>query len=261
MIHLIKGIGYDADLFDRAVLLLSHFVEPERIGNDFCSGLNAFSQLFHIYLSGTQATPEQRRSTIRRLSSSENTSSYRCAKIALTALLKTGTFMSVDSHSFGARSRDWGWEPKTQEDICSWYEEAIKLVIELTSEEEARTLLSTELRQLWQFPGCRNALKNAAEIFIRTRPWIEGWIASRAALRFDGNNMTEDSRSELKQLIERLKPKDILNQARAVIFNRMSSSGGGILKMAKMMKEIRFDHGKKSIEWLEISVAKWPIMI
>ncbi len=48
----------------------------------------------------------------------------------------------------------------------------------------------------------------------------------RTALRFDGENMPADVRTRLEQLIERLKPSDLLNQARAVVLNRMQGGGG-----------------------------------
>jgi len=223
-IHLIKAIGYDANLFDRAVTLLLRSVESEKTGNDLGSGYSAFAELFYLYLSGTQATPEQRRAAIKRLASSDDENSNRCAQIALTSLLKTQTFMSMGRSDFGARSRDWGWEPKTGEDIKNWYEEAIKLVVEIAPEAEARKLVAGELRQLWH--GCSDAIERAAEVFIRTRPWIEGWIAGRAALRFDGEKMPEDVRGKLEQFIERLKPTDLLNQARAIVLNRMPGGGG-----------------------------------
>ncbi len=222
---LVKVIGYDAHLFDRAVSLLARFASSEPENNNLSSARNTFSELFHLYLSGTQATPEQRRSAIKRLAASNNENLRRSAQIGLRALLQSH-FMSVGSHDFGARPRDWGWHPKLNTEVGDWYEEAIALVIELESDADARVFLAEHVRDLWRYPTCRDALDRAATAFLEKRPWIEGWIAFRATLRFDGKDMPDDVRAKLEQIINRLKPSDLLNQARAVVLNRMPGGGG-----------------------------------
>lgn len=134
--------------------------------------------------------------------------------------------MSSGGHEFGARSRDWGWYPKINQDIWDWYEEAIALVIELEPEAEARVLLASAVRGLWSYPSCREALIRAAEQFNQAQPWIEGWISCRATLRYDGKKMFGDAKAKLVQLIKLLKPADILNKARAVVINRIDGGGG-----------------------------------
>ena len=134
--------------------------------------------------------------------------------------------MSSDSHDFGARSRDWGWHPKVNKEVWDWFEEAIALVVELASDADARALIAEHVRELWRYPTCRDALDRVATAFLQKRPWIEGWIAFRATLRFDGKDMPEDVRAKLEQIIDRLKPSDLLNRARAVVLNRMPGGGG-----------------------------------
>jgi hypothetical protein len=225
-VRLIKAIGYDAHLFDRAVLLLARLLPAGAEENNNSSGCEAFTECFHLHLSGTQALPEQRRAAIKRLATSQDPNLRRCARIALHALLQSNHFTSMGSFDFGARSRDWGWKPKFHKDTWQWFEEAIKLVVELAPETDARVLLANGLRGLWRYPGCLNAIDEAAAVFIQTRPWIEGWIACRATLRYHGKKMLEDTRTYLEGLIDRLKPSDLLNQARAVVLNRMPGGGG-----------------------------------
>jgi hypothetical protein len=222
---LIKAIGYDAHLFDRAVTLLARFADSEPENNNLSSARNRFSNFFHLYLSGTQATPEQRRSVVRRLAESNDEKLRRSADTASRALLESH-FMSSDSHDFGARSRDWGWQPKGGKEEGGWFEEAIALVVELASDADARALIAEHVRELWRYPTCRDALDDVATAFLQKRPWIEGWIAFRATLRFDGKRMPGDVRAKLEQIIDRLKPSDLLNRARAVVLNRMPGGGG-----------------------------------
>lgn len=224
-IRLIKAIGYDAHLFDRVACLLARFIPADPETNNTHAGCEVFSELFHFSLSGTHATPGQRRAVIRQFAASDNSHLRDCAQIALRALL-TRQYMSMSNHDFGARPRNWGWSPKIHGDIWDWFETAIDLVVELAPEAKARVLLADALRSLWHYPSCRPAFQRAATAFGRTRPWIEGWIACRAALRYDGKDMLQEVRAELEGFMERLKPVDSLNQARAVVLNPQPGGGG-----------------------------------
>ncbi len=224
-IHLTKALAYEMHMFRSAALLLVHFVavEPEGFNNN--SARSAFSELFQLYLSGTQATAEQRRQVIKELALSEERELRRCASIALNAHLNAHHFSSVNSFEFGARSRDWGWSPKINKDVWDWYEAAILLAIELEqSLDDAREILARHVRELLAHTPCQDALDKAASILSSDRPWIEGWKAFKAALRFEGKGMPDDIKDQLENIIARLKPTDLLNRARAVI---LESSGGG----------------------------------
>lgn len=224
-IRLIKSIGYDARLFDRAVMLLARFV-PEESGGRNNGSCDAFNECFHLWLSGTQALPQQRRALIRRLVASNDSHLRYCAYVAMRELFQSGHFTSLGGHDFGARSRDWGWEPELVRDTWAWYEEAIKLVVEVDTGASARVILANNLRSLWEYPGCQNAINRAVDVFMQTGGWNEGWLACRATLRFDGNKMTEEDRTNLTLLINRLKPADLLNQARAIVLDKMHGGGG-----------------------------------
>ena len=149
----------------------------------------------------------------------------RCASVALDALLKTHYFSSMSSHDFGARSRDWGWQPKINKDIWDWYLAAIELAVELDPNlDDVRNIMARHVRELWLIEACHDALERAAMIFVKERPWIDGWLAFRAAHKFDGKGMPEEIRLKLEHIIQHLKPSDLLHQARAVVINR--ANGG-----------------------------------
>lgn len=221
-IRLIKAISYDSSLFERCVTLIAQFLpeNSEQGNND--SGLRAFSESFQIYLSGTQASPAERREVIRRFAASDSEVLRGIVPVALRAFLKSGSFMSLRSFDFGARSRDWGWRPKTEKEIWDWFEEAIELVVELSPPAQARILLANGARTLWRYAPCRDALDRIATVFSKDRPWIEGWIAFRAILRHDGEKMPVDVRERLKEMIRQLRPLNLLDHARALVLNRIS---------------------------------------
>jgi hypothetical protein len=225
-IRLIKLLAYDPPLFERAATLLARFLSAEPPNHNNNSASNMFAELFHLHLSGTKALPDQRRSLVRRFAQSGDLALVRCAGVALDALLKAHHFSSSSDFDFGARSRDYGWHPLTYGDIWAWYNDAVDLATELSPIiENARDHLAHSVRALWHFRACHDALERAATHFSSERPWIEGWIGFRTALRFEGDAMPDEVRARLTALIDRLKPTDLLHQARAVVLGRSSSFG------------------------------------
>lgn len=224
-IRLIKALGYEPKMFETAAALLARFLAAEPAGHNRDSACDAFAELFRLYLSGTQAPPEQRRAFVRLLANSGDADKRRCASVALNALLTAHHFNSSSSFDFGARSRDWGWHPKLNKDVWDWYDSAIDIAVELSSVmPDARDTLACNVRSLWRIGACYDALDRAASTFVKVKPWIEGWIAFRTSLRLDGNAMPDPVRRRLQTVIQRLQPPDLLHQARAVVLNRASGS-------------------------------------
>jgi len=223
-ISLLKSLAYEPTMFERAATLLARFVmaEPPDHHNNSATGL--FGELFRLYLSGTMAPPEQRRAVVQKLFESGSEGLLRAGTRALDSLLEAGPFSSISIFDFGARPRNFGWHPKINGDIYSWYEEAINLAVDLASQyEEAKAILARNVRGLWHFVACHDALDEASQR-LASAGWIDGWTGFREALRFHGKGMPNDIRNRLVTIIERLKPVDLLDRARAFVLSR--SLGG-----------------------------------
>lgn len=219
-IRLIKTLSYDSKMFELAAMLLIRFIAVEPDNHNHNAARRTFAELFHLHLSGTLATPEQRVAIINHLANSDDIHHRRCASIALGALLKTGHFTSTNSFDFGARSRDWGWRPKLNRDVWDWYIAAIKFTIEISPIlSDAREILASKVRELWRIPACQDVLEQAAANFTKHTPWIEGWLGFRMSLRYDSKAMPEVTKARLKSLIQKLSPSDLLHRARAVVLN------------------------------------------
>lgn len=217
-IRLIKALAYPVETFERAASLLARFVAVEPDGHNSDPARAPFAELFHIHLSGTRASPEQRANVARTLLRSGNAADRRAGLAALHALLKTGHFSSSASFDFGARPRDFGWHPATQEDIDRWFTAAIALSLETIEPfREAGQVLGRHVRGLWRFDGVRPAIEAAAERFLtETGSWVDGWIGLRAASRFDAASRT-DERTAI--LIDRLAPIKLIERSRAVVLS------------------------------------------
>lgn len=223
-ITLVKTLAYDAAMFDDAVALLTRFLAVEPEGHNHNSAAGSFEELFQLSLSGTQATPAARREAIRRMAASDDPSMKACASRALDSLLETSHFTSFGPHDFGARPRDFGWHAATWGDRWKWSDDAVALAVELDGTlPNVRRILADNVRGIWSHSRSFDALEAASVELTHGGPWIEGWIGFRKALFYDSETMPPDILARLHTVIERLKPTDILNRARATVLAR---SGG-----------------------------------
>ncbi len=219
-INLLKALAYEAELFPKAASLLAAFVAAEAPGENFDSSRSAFGELFQLYLSGTLAPPDMRRSLIADWLASPEPGLQRAGRVALNSLLTAGHFSATSIMDFGARPRGYGWEPGTRKAIADWYEEALDLVRSgLLDMANARRLLADTIRDLWCYAGCRSRLAAAAETFVGEGGWLEGWTALRVVMQFDGAEMPEEIRAEALTLIKLLAPNDVVAEARAWVLS------------------------------------------
>lgn len=223
-ISLLKSLAYEPAMFERATTLLVRFVMVESHDHNMSSATRRFGELFQLYLSGTMASPEQRRAFARRLLESRDEGLLRAGARALDSLLEAEHFSSTSTFEFGARPRTSGWHPKVNGDIYAWYDEAIHLAVDLVGQyNEAKSILARNVRGLWRFAACHDALEEASR-WLSSTGWIDGWIGFRAALRHDGKGMPGNIRDRLVAIIERLKPVDLLSRARAFVLSRSSGA-------------------------------------
>ena len=220
-ISLIKMLAYDAAMFEDAAFALARFVAAEPDEYNHNSADRHFGELFQLHFSGTQATPDARRDVISRMVVSNDAAIRAGATQALDNMLEASHFTCLSLHDFGARPRDYGWQPRTYGDIWDWYDQGVALAVELSSTLPiARKLLANNIRGIWHHRRCQDALDAASVEMTRDGPWIEGWIGFRQSLAYDAEDMPKEMKARLVSIVERLKPTDLLNRARAIVMAR-----------------------------------------
>lgn len=216
---LLKALAYEPELFDRAAGLMARFIAAEAPDENFDSARSAFGELFQLYLSGTRATPEQRRVPVLGLLRSADPGLRRAGRVALDSLMKADQFSAISLMDFGARSRDYGWHPSTWPEIEGWYEAALDLVRDGGLEPvEERQIFAEAIRPLWRFDGCRSRLAAVAES-ARNSGWVEGWLALRVMLHYDGADMPAEVRALTEAIIAILAPRDLVAKAQAYVLS------------------------------------------
>jgi hypothetical protein len=148
---------------------------------------------------------------------------------ALDELLEATHFSSGHQFEFGARSRDYGYQPRSDEDVTRWYGAALALIERLALTErvlklELRDLLARNFRGLWTSAHMFGELEGLSRRFAAEGFWREGWAACRQTMRFDSDRLTPESFSRLAALEAELRPSNLLERVRAVVLG--DGSGG-----------------------------------
>lgn len=227
---LLRSLAYDPALFERSALLLEQAAtqsSDERVSK---KASETFVSLFTIHLSGTHATIEQRLGVIERLLQSENLKHRSLGLAALDKVLTTTHFSSFHRFEFGARSRDYGYRPRSDDEIARWFGAALVLIERLAFAEvpfrhELSSLLARNFQGLWISGNIIAHLERLAHRLATERFWREGWVACRKTMRFGSGRMSSASFSRLSALEARLKPSNLSERVRAIV---LSDRAGGL---------------------------------
>jgi hypothetical protein len=218
----IRLLAWEASKFDRCVDLLIAIAKASGAFDNTNDAANYFKSLFHLWLSGTHATVEQRVAVAKRLLHSSDAQDVKLGEMALDALIEAHHFTSFLAHEFGAHSRDYGYQPKTNKEVEHWYKVVLDLAVDvgnskLPSVGFARAALAKELRPLWGVAALRPTLTVHAKSLNKTAHWRDGWIGFRQTLRFDFKTKTGKGYKELAALEEMLRPTDTGQRVRAIL--------------------------------------------
>ncbi|RPI78946.1 MAG: hypothetical protein EHM45_04725 [Desulfobacteraceae bacterium] len=218
-VQLLWHLAYDPELFDRSVNLICRYALSEKSDENYNSTRDVLKSLFYIYLSGTHAPVEARAEIIEELVDSEEQDKQELGLTLLDAALETWYFSSSHEFGFGARPRDFGYEPKKRKEIIHWYEAFIGICTRLSLSgrpiaEKARNILANNLRGLWTKVGMFEVLENSAKQIQEKKAWNEGWIAVQGIIRYDSKGLKKEFLERLHRLEKLLKPNDLLERAR-----------------------------------------------
>ena len=221
---LLLALAFDAQLFDRCVALILDLIEGEEPGPYANQVRNSFPHLFHILLSGTHATVEQRCHVIDSLLKSTSAVRRELGFKSLEATLQTSQFSSFQQFEFGGRSRDYGWHPTCRQDVVHWYQSALALCSSHDIRNDAissrvRSILGSHLRGLWEQADLPEDVEAICHEFQQRRFWPEGWIDIRSIRRWRENPLPAEEEASLTRLEATLSPQNLVEQVRARVLS------------------------------------------
>lgn len=218
---LLLTLAFDAQLFDRCVALILDLIESEEPGRYANQVRNSFPHLFHMFLSGTHATVEQRCRVIDSLLKSTNEVRRELGFKSLEAILQTSHFSSFQQFEFGGRSRDYGWHPTCRQDVVHWYQSALALcsshdVRNDATSSRVRLILGPHLRSLWKQADLPEDVEAICHDFQKRRFWPEGWIGIRSIRRWrEEDPLSAEEEAALVRIEATLSPQNLVEQVRA----------------------------------------------
>ncbi|MDF7674522.1 hypothetical protein PT277_03965 [Acetobacteraceae bacterium ESL0709] len=221
ILNCLQLIAYEAGYFDHCVKLLIGMSdhESERSSNNDEARARVI-KFFQASLSGTHASLGQRLAVMNKCFSSDISHCKSLAFEMLRTALKHGGWIGSWVNEFGARSRDFGFQP-TPDDLVAWYNAFIDAAVRLGNSDaldlarNARATLAKRFRGLWHFSGIRDKLVEAARQLHVHRPWGEGWKAVRFTIYFD---YKKSYPIVLSALEKELRPKDLVSEIMTFIF-------------------------------------------
>ena len=222
-IRLLRKIGYEERYFDRAATLILRFAMTEEADENRDNITSLLAGLFSLYLSGTYASPQKRLSFVERMLNSGCLKQLEIAKEIFQSAFKTSGWTSVESFDFGARSRDFGWEPQTNSEWYQWYEGFIRLLTPyLESNDEERSTLARELlvnnfNNLWCYAKCFDLLEQTINENAANGKWPEIWHAIKQTIYFNADKHSPVSLERLYNLKRVSEPTDLLSQVQAYV--------------------------------------------
>jgi len=259
---LIRKLAYDPELFDRSTHVLLCFINTENINHYRNSIIDPFLGLFRLHLSGTKAPVKQRLRIINNLINSEKENFNKLGLDALSRMMEAFHFSSSHDFTFGARPRDFGWSPKTYEEVADWYGSIIDYCLELIISnhqlsDRIKGKLASNFRGMWLKGNVVDKLESSAHKILSLGDWPDGWKAVRKTLSFDSKSMPPDLLAKLNSLEKSLSPKTLIQKVHAYAFPQRwgeldigdSEPGDSDDGMARQERVI------KTVEQLGLSVA------
>lgn len=219
--RLLRKFAYDDQNFDRAAELILRFAETEEADENVDSITDQLAGLFSLYLSGTQATPERRQVFLNRILDSGMPRRLEIAQVMFRSALKTSHWSSIVAFDFGARCRDYGWEPKTNEERLDWYEGFIDLLRSiLDSENEplrnwAKDILANHFGGLWNFTGGMDILEKIIYEHAASGKWPEMWVSIKKTIAYGGKKYSPEQYARLETLERSAAPSDTYSEIEA----------------------------------------------
>ncbi len=228
-VALLRSIAYQPAFFERALAVLVKFAALPGDNASDNAATGVVESLFHIVLSGTHAPIEMRLKAVERLLESEDAGMRALGVKALEALMKTGHFSSHYGFEFGARSRDYGYHPRTSKDVRAWFGAVLKLAKTFALSDSAVAgdvckAIAREFRGLWSDAGRAEDLDRLAREIAAKSFWRDGWIAARQTRTYNGKAMKPELRGRLTALEEVLRPKDLINKVRGLVVGARGGS-------------------------------------
>ena len=210
--RILAYIAYDPENFYNATMLLIKYAKSEKKGENYNSIRDIVYKLFHIVLSGTHATIDERLKIVDILIKSSCEIENDLALKLIDELLETSGFVGQIINEGTSRKRDYGYIPKTQEEYRLWYITVLKycesLILNKIFKKEIKEIVTNNFRNIASC-GFYNELENLVKKVLKIETWPQVWISIGVIKHFDKNKIPKEMLIRMNKLQEECKPRTI----------------------------------------------------
>ena len=229
ILNLLQLLAYESGAFDRCIRLLIRVADYEDENNNYDAVRDKITKFFQAYLSGTHASINQRIGIMNECLWSDVVGRRSLGFRMLSTALEGPPWTGFGINEFGARPRDFGFQPSHDELVawrCAFIDVAVRLGTSGDPDLEgpARLTLANKFRGMWHHKAMRKKLVDAASKLNTYHPWGEGWKAVRSTIYFDHTKRKDKDGYEplpdnLAALDRELEPKGLVPQILTYVLN------------------------------------------
>jgi hypothetical protein len=161
---------------------------------------------------------------VKSLVRSDDPKTRTLGLMALRAALEASHFGPGYNFEFGARSRDYGYWPRTREDVKQWFGHSLNLAENLACSDEpaasqVRTVVAEQFRGLWTSAAMYDDLERVCRAISKRRFWVEGWTAVRQTLFYDSKGFSPEISARLASLEALVQPTDLVQKVQSMVLS------------------------------------------
>jgi hypothetical protein len=227
-VGLLHSMAYEPKFFDRSMTILAKIALARDVRSKSNRAAERFASLFWPRLSGTRAPIQQRLKLVESMICSTEENRKQLGILSLSGVLNAEYYNAHHAYSFGAWSRDYGYQPRGMTEVHEWFGSAFALcrgVAETSANlrRAVQTALVPTFAGLWMNVSFLNSdLDSLCRSVAGSEFWIEGWHAVRGSFRYRGEEPLPDEEL-LKELEAFLRPSLLVEKVRGLIIAGHSS--------------------------------------
>lgn len=215
LLRALELITWYEDLFERGAKLILRFAEAE---NETWSNnsTGVFTQLFQLFLSGTQAPPEKRIALAKDVLTNGTEKQREIIVGALGNGMRDGGFNRMDDQTLeGKRDPAKDWRPSSQAEVNGYFASCFRLLAkEIINggglKEEAANQIASHLGSIVKTQlvfDLEDEFKELAD--LQQGLWPAAKESLRNVLDYRAKEMTPESKEAISRWIEYVTPKEV----------------------------------------------------
>lgn len=209
--RLIRALAYQENNFEKAFHLLVYFAKDEKEDERNNSIVDLLTSLFRLRVSGTLANLEQKKEVLNTLHANEENLPILLACLSKALNFHESGYLDLGFNK-GGRSSDYGYKPKTYDELWSWTEFLLEILNKLDQQgiRQARKIFVNNIKDIIWTCGKVDFVKAYLQNFSERCYFSEANTQISNIIKFNEEELRKNAPkllSDLEDLERYLRPK------------------------------------------------------